>query len=96
MGSHKPISRVLLAVALGAAITTIEPVDRTGQVIIREAPGGALDLFGPDGSRAGYGVRRSDGSTDLFRPDGSRLGSIDAPRPDSSAPRRIILSPGRR
>ncbi len=37
----------------------------------RPAPRQHIDLFNPDGSRAGYGYTEN-GQVELFRPDGSR------------------------
>ncbi len=81
-------------ILLAAALITIEPLDGSSSISIREAPSGAVDIFKSDGSRVGYGVRRSDGSTDLFRSDGSRLGYTQpSPPREGPAPSRIFISP---
>ncbi len=84
---------LLFMLALAAAVTSVESLDHTGPVTIRESPTGSVDIFKADGSRSGYGVRRPDGSTDLFRPDGSRLGYIQPSQPGQ--PDRLILTPRR-
>jgi hypothetical protein len=53
-----------------------------------------INIYRSDGTRAGYGVQRSDGSVDLFRPDGSRLGVIQPGI--AGQPSRIIIQPSRR
>jgi hypothetical protein len=99
MDSRQSLVQLLVPgiLMLAAAGANIENLDRTGAVTIREAPSGAVDLFKPDGTRAGYGVQRRDRSIDLFRPDGSRIGHIQpvspAERPGAT---RIFLSPTKR
>jgi len=70
---------LLAALALAAAGTTSGMFDaQTGQRVgmIREGPGGRLDLFGLTGERQGWGRRNADGSVELFDRDSNRIGTI--------------------
>ncbi len=70
---------VLWVLALAAAVTTTDLFDaQTGERVgtIREGAGSTVDVFRPDGSRAGWGRQNPDGSTELFDTKGNRIGTV--------------------
>ncbi len=96
MDGRQHLGQLLLAgiLMLAAAGATIETLDQTGQITIRETQPGQLDIYDARSDRRGYGIQRQDGSWDLYNRDGSRIGYTQPGR--SGQPDRIILSPTKR
>lgn len=72
------ISRWMVLGVLAAAGAASGVFDADGHRIgvVREGPGGRLDVFGPTGERQGWGRRNADGSAELFDRDSNRIGTV--------------------